>query len=700
MSVCRRRPRCSASAAAAEGAGTEAAPPLSPLASPVRPPTPSPRVLSKAWWLAIGGAEDESTKEPLWRVFRRLLALAKPDAPLLWVAAFFMVAAALAELAIPVLVSQAIAVATSGAAAEGAQVAFVQASQRLMALSLAFGVLSGARGYCFSVANQRLVRRLRERLFSTILNQPISYYDRTDVGVLTSRLGADTNAVARAVCTNVNVLARNLLQVFLGGCFLVILSPQLAAASALASALLWAVTLRYGRFSRRSARALQDATAAANVVAEEAFSLSRTVRASGTEATESGRYASQVRQLFDIQVRQSAAYGLFVVSSNSLYHVSKAAALLAAGALSLGAAPSGLASVVTAQTLTTFVMVMEVVLWSSLAVADEWPAVCEALGAGERVLALVSAPPAPQLSAGRIPEKPLEGLIQLVGVSYQYKNRPMSLHEVCLTLKPGTTVALVGTSGSGKSTLASLITRLYDPTEGRVMVDGIDLRDLDAAWFRSQLGVVNQEPRLFSDTIARNIAYGLPLATQEEIEAAARAANAHDFICALPQGYHTRVGPSGLSGGQKQRIAIARALVRKPALLVLDEATSALDSESEALVQSALDAAMEGGGQRRRTCLVIAHRLSTVRRADVIVVLEEGRVVEQGSHYQLLRNASGRYARMVARNFSASEAEAAEAELSSPWPGEVEAELAVATSVAAEEEGEEEVPAGLDTVSA
>jgi len=566
-----------------------------------------------------------------------------------------MVCAALAELAIPVVVSQAIAAATSGGG-EGARVAFVSAAKRLLVISLAFAAFSGARGFSFSVVNQRLVRRLRERLFVSVSNQTIEYFDGNEVGILTSRLGADCTAVARGVCTNVNVLARNALQVLVGGAYLTSLSPQLAAASALASAALWLVTQRYGRFSRRAARALQDATASANAVAEEAFALARTVRNAGAERIEAARYHARVAAMNDVVVRQSAAYGLYVVFSNSLYHLSKAAALLAAGALSLGL--FGMPTSVSAEALTTFVMVLELVLWSSLAVADEWPLVCEALGAGERVLALVGAPPAPQLGHGRVPDRPLEGLVQLIGVSYQYADRPPALHDVSLTLKPGTTVALVGGSGSGKSTLAALLTRLYDPSAGRVMVDGIDLRELDAAWFRTQLGVVSQEPRLFTDSIAGNIAYGCAAATREDVEAAARAANAHDFIAALPLGYETRVGSGGLSGGQRQRIAIARALVRNPALLVLDEATSALDSESEALVQAALDAAMDGGGGRsKRTCLVIAcvparaargrrrayaprhsrrHRLSTVRRADVIVVLEAGRIVEQGTHWQLL----------------------------------------------------------------
>ena len=596
--------------------------------------------------MEVGAASKQSGPvEPLQRVAGRLLALAQQDWPVLTLAAVFMVSAALAELAIPVYVSRAIALATAASSSADGVAAFRAATQSLLALSLAFGLLSGARGTLFSVANQRLVCRLRERLFAALIKQPTEFFDNNDVGGLTSRLGADCAAVARAVCTNVNVLVRNLLQVLVGGVFLATLSPQLAFAAALASALLWLVTARYGRFSRRAARALQDATATANRVAEEAFSLARTVRGAGTEAAEMSRYAVEVQTMLDINLRQSAAYGLYVVSSTSFYHLAKSLSLFVAGAVALsGAAGGGLST----QQLTTFIMVLEVVLWSSLSVADEWPAVTEALGAGERVLALVSAPPAPQMAAGRVLDTPLTGRVDFVGVTYQYANRPAALQGVNLSIQPGQTVAVVGSSGSGKSTLAALLTRLYDPTSGQVLFDGVPLTDLDAAWFRSQMGIVAQEPRLFTCSIYDNIAYGAAGGvTRVQVEAAARAANAHDFIAALPLGYDTVVGATGLSGGQRQRIAIARALVREPSLLVLDEATSALDAESEALVQAALDVAMSG---RVRTCLVIAHRLSTVRRADRIVVLEAGVVVEEGTHGALLRKRGGRYAQMIERN--------------------------------------------------
>lgn len=247
-----------------------------------------------------------------------------------------------------------------------------------------------------------------------------------------------------------------------------------------------------------------------------------------------------------------------------------------------------------------------------------------------------------------IPRDQLRGAISFQGVSFSYPCRPSFpvLQDFTLELPPGKTVALVGQSGGGKTTVASLLERFYDPTAGRVMLDGWDLRDLDPSWLRGQaIGFISQEPVLFGTTIMENIRFGKPGATDEEVYAAAREANAHDFISRFPDGYNTVVGERGatLSGGQKQRLAIARALIKQPAVLILDEATSALDAESERVVQEALDRASTG-----RTVLVIAHRLSTIRGAHRIIVMAYGRVCEMGTHEELLKKA-GLYADLVRR---------------------------------------------------
>jgi subfamily B ATP-binding cassette protein MsbA len=280
----------------------------------------------------------------------------------------------------------------------------------------------------------------------------------------------------------------------------------------------------------------------------------------------------------------------------------------------------------------------------------QFPSVVQpGLAAAERVFHLVDAPLEITERADAVPFPGFRDAIRFEDVGFAYQPGVPVLSGIELELRPGRVVALVGPSGAGKSTLADLVPRFHDPTSGRVTVDGVDLRDLRLAELRGVLGIVTQETILFHDTVRNNIAYGLPDARQEDVEAAARAANAHEFIATLPQGYQTVVGEKGtrLSGGQRQRIAIARALLRNPPLLILDEATSALDTESERLVQQAIDEVMEG-----RAVLVIAHRLSTVRRADQIAVMDAGRIVELGTHDELLRR-DGLYRRLHDLQFAA-----------------------------------------------
>jgi ABC-type multidrug transport system fused ATPase/permease subunit len=282
--------------------------------------------------------------------------------------------------------------------------------------------------------------------------------------------------------------------------------------------------------------------------------------------------------------------------------------------------------------------------------ADLWAELMKALGAAERIFEIQDRAPRIPVRGGERPPR-VEGRIAWEGVRFAYPTRRdmAVLQEIDLAVEPGEVVALVGPSGAGKSTLAQLLSRFYDPEVGRIRLDGRDLRQLDPGWLRRQIGVVSQEPILFSGTIADNIRYARPEASDEEVTAAARAANAHDFVERFPDGYATRVGERGvqLSGGQKQRVAIARAVLKDPRVLVLDEATSALDAESEHLVQEALERLMRG-----RTTLIIAHRLSTVVGADRAVVLDGGRIVQVGSHSALMSE-DGPYRRLVERQFVA-----------------------------------------------
>jgi ATP-binding cassette subfamily B protein len=294
--------------------------------------------------------------------------------------------------------------------------------------------------------------------------------------------------------------------------------------------------------------------------------------------------------------------------------------------------------------LTQFTIYTMIVAFSLSTLADLWSDFMRAGGASQRVFELIDRDPAIVGGDGTLPDQ-VEGRIELRGVTFAYPTRPdvTVLDNVNIVLEPGTVTALVGPSGAGKTTISTLIPRLYDPVEGAVMIDDSDVRSVDLAWLRSSIGVVAQEPLLFSTTIEANIRYGREDAGHDEIEAAARVANAHDFITDLPEGYETEVGERGvqLSGGQKQRVAIARALLKDPPILILDEATSALDAESEALVREALERLMKD-----RTSIVIAHRLSTVRNADRVVVVDGGMVIESGSHADLMES-DGVYRRLV-----------------------------------------------------
>jgi ATP-binding cassette subfamily B protein len=393
----------------------------------------------------------------------------------------------------------------------------------------------------------------------------------------------------------------------------------------------------YGRRVRALARRYQDALADASHVAEESLSAVRTVRAFVAEDAERARYRRAVDDAYDAARRRAFAGSAFMGGAAAGGYAAMAAVLgyggrlVARGELSPGA-------------LTAFLVYTLLIAMSLGALAEIYADAMRGLGAADRVFALMDRTPAMPLAGGVRPAS-CAGRIGLEAVSFAYPTRADApvLAGIDLEIASGEVVALVGASGAGKSTIAALVCRLYDPTGGRVLLDGRDVRDLDPGWLRAQIGVVPQEPILFSASIEENVRYGRPGAARDGVVEACRAAHADAFIRAFPEGYGTKVGERGqqLSGGQRQRIAIARAVLKDPRILLLDEATSALDAESEALVQDALERLMRG-----RTAVVIAHRLSTVARADRVLVLEAGRVVESGAHAVLMER-GGTYRRLV-----------------------------------------------------
>ncbi|MFY0525712.1 ABC transporter ATP-binding protein [Archangium gephyra] len=508
-------------------------------------------------------------------------------------------------------------------------------------------VLQGAamalRYYLFTTAGERVVTRLRQDLFGSLMSQEVGFFDERKTGELTNRLASDTTVLQNAVSVNISMGLRNAAQALGGIALLLYTSPVLTG---LMLAIVPAVAVgavTYGRKVRGLSKQTQDALAAANQVAEESLSGIRTVRSFAAERHEVERYRSATERAYDIARRRVGQSSVFMAAASSASYLASAVVLWYGGRLVLDGK-------MTVGNLTSFLIYSMMVAFALGALTDLWADFMRAAGAAERVFELIDRQPAiPSTGGERLPS--VQGRVEFQQVRFAYPTRPdvPVLQGIDLKLDAGEVVAIVGPSGAGKSTIAGLLARMYDPQGGRVLLDGRPLSALDPEWLRQQIGTVAQEPMLFATSISDNIRYGRMDATDAEVEAAARAANAHEFISRFPEGYRTLVGERGvqLSGGQKQRIAIARAVLKNPRLLVLDEATSALDAESEHLVQEALDRLMQG-----RSTIIIAHRLSTVIGADRVLVLEGGQVVQSGNHAALMGQ-EGLYRRLVERQFVA-----------------------------------------------
>lgn len=568
----------------------------------------------------------------------RLWALARPELRLLVPGTVALLVGTGTNLIFPLLLGTTMDDVLQG----GDPAVLDRAAMGLVAIFLVVGVATGLRAWLFTVAGERVVARLRQQLFASLMSQEIAFFDERKTGELTNRLASDTTVLQNAVTVNVSMAMRFVLSGLgaLGVLFWISWKLTLVM---LAVVPVVAVTAGiYGRAIQALSRQVQDALADSSSIAEEALSGVRTVRAFAAEGHENQRYGAAVDRSFSLARRRAGMSAGFRGTVTFAGYGAIAAVLWFGGTMLLD-------GVLTVGDLTSFLMYTLTVAVAVGTLSNLWEDFAKARGASERVFALMDRRPAMQGVAGERPAA-VTGEVVLEGVDFAYPSRPEEpvLQGLSLRLEPGRVVALVGPSGSGKSTVAALLSRFYDPGAGAIRLDGRDLRELDPSWLREQVGVVSQEPMLFACSIADNIRYGRPYATDEEVREAARAANAHDFIESFTEGYDTLVGERGvrLSGGQKQRVAIARALLKDPRVLILDEATSALDAESEHLVQEALDRLMVG-----RTTLVIAHRLSTVKDADRVVVLDGGIVQEQGDHESLLAS-GGLYQKLVARQFA------------------------------------------------
>ncbi|XP_016018842.2 ATP-binding cassette sub-family B member 10, mitochondrial [Rousettus aegyptiacus] len=608
-------------------------------------PAVAARAGDEAWRRAPATPRDDPRPRPAapgLSEARKLLGLAYPERRRLAAAVGFLAASSVITMSAPFFLGRVIDVIYTDPAADfGSDLA--RLCLPLGGLFLCGAAANAVRVYLMQTSGQRIVNRLRVSLFTAILRQEVAFFDKTHTGELVNRLSADTVLLGRSVTENLSDGLRAMAQASVGTAMMFFVSPHLAAFVLSVVPPVSVLAVLYGRYLRKLSKRTQDSLAQATQLAEERIGSIRTVRAFGKETAEIERYTSRVQGVMQLARRaalaQAGFFGATGLSGNLIL-----LSVLYKGGLLMGSAH------MTVGELSSFLMYA---FWVGLSIAglsSFYSELMRGLGAGGRLWELLERRPGLPFDGGVVLQQPgFRGALQFRNVHFAYPTRPEApvFRDFSLSVPAGAVTALVGASGSGKSTVVSLLLRLYDPGAGTISLDGHDIRQLNPAWLRSKIGTVSQEPTLFSCSIAENIAYGADdpaSVTAAQVERVADVANAAAFIRSFPQGFGTVVGEKGvlLSGGQKQRIAVARALLKNPKILLLDEATSALDAENEHLVQEALDRLMEG-----RTVLVIAHRLSTIRNADVVAVLDQGRIAEYGRHEDLLANPGGMYRKLM-----------------------------------------------------
>uniref|UniRef100_A0A8D9EE78 ATP-binding cassette sub-family B member 10, mitochondrial n=1 Tax=Cacopsylla melanoneura TaxID=428564 RepID=A0A8D9EE78_9HEMI len=512
-------------------------------------------------------------------------------------------------------------------------------------LMLVFVVGAGCnfgRVYLMNVSAQKVTKKLREKLFSSIISQETAYFDKHNTGELINRISADTSLVSQCVTQNISDGLRSTVMVTAGASMMFFISTKLALVSLLIVPPVAGVAIVYGKFVRKITKNVQDKLASAVQVAEERVSNIRTVKAFSQEKLEMANFNTKMNELLELANREALAKGIFFgftgLSGNAII-----LSVLYYGGVMVSD------ETITVGNLSSFLLYAAYIGISIGGLSNFYSELNKGLGACHRLWEIIERKPQIPVSGGLFLKHSLKGEIDFNNLRFAYPSRPDTniLNNLSLKVPSGSMTSVVGSSGSGKSTLAMLLMRLYDPQGGNVLIDGIDIKDLDPVYLRSQIGSVSQEPTLFSGSIYENILYGvndLSLVTRDDVIKAAKEANAYDFIMSFPNGFDTVVGERGimLSGGQKQRIAIARALIKRANILLMDEATSALDAESEYLVQNAVEKLIEG-----KTVLTIAHRLSTIKKSNQICVLDKGVIVEMDSYANLIKNPDSKFNKLM-----------------------------------------------------
>ena len=585
-------------------------------------------------------AEDGRKRRTL-KPLKRVLPFLAPYKVLVAGALFSLVLAAVTTLAVPVALRRMIDHGFTGSNAIFVNNYFGM----LVLLALILALASGLRYFFVISLGERVVADLRNAVFSHVTALSPEFFDRSQSGEIVSRLSSDTTQIKSVVGATASVALRNMILGVGALAMMVVTSPKLSALVIAAIPIIVVPLIAFGRSVRRRSRMTQDMLAKANAYASEQIGAMRTLQAFTNENMVVGRFGSAVEKAF--QAARSSIQARAILTAFAIFLIfSSIVAVLWFGSRDV------LAGTMSAGTLGQFVLYAVFAGSSFGALSEVGGELAQAAGATERLVEILDEQPgiAAPLKPVAMPVPP-RGEVVFDSVHFSYPTRPdaPSLNGVSFTVKPGETVAIVGPSGAGKSTIFALVMRYYDPQSGKILIDGVALPDADPQAVRTRISTVPQDVAIFATSVRENIAFGRPGASDEEIVAAAKAALAHDFIMALDKGYDTEVGERGvtLSGGQRQRIAIARAILRAAPILLLDEATSALDAESEMLVQKALDSLMAD-----RTTLVVAHRLATVLKADRILVLDHGHIVEEGTHQSLVEK-GGIYARLAKLQFEA-----------------------------------------------